>query len=144
MNRVPTVKARIVEVGVFLVQGTDGNFYGTTYAGGADQACNDPTGCGTVFKIAPAGKLTTLHSFLFNTEGNGPQAALIQGTDGNFYGTTLGGGAGDGTVFQMTRDGTLTTLHSFVNTDGRNPNTLIRKIPPLHGNLWHCFQPVWR
>ena len=97
-----------------LIQGTDGNFYGTTTFGGAN-------GQGTVFRITPDGTLTTLHSFA-GTDGCCSHAGLIQGTDGNFYGTTGGGGAnGDGTVFRITPDGTLTTLHSFAGTDGGYP-----------------------
>ena len=48
-----------------LVQGLDGNFYGTTFAGGANKSCTNFgfVGCGTVFRITPCGKLTTLHSF---------------------------------------------------------------------------------
>jgi uncharacterized repeat protein (TIGR03803 family) len=96
-----------------LVQATDGKFYGTT-SGGAN-------GYGTVFKIAPAGILTTLHSFNA-TDGGNPSAALVQATAGNFYGTTYSGGAnGYGTVFKISPGGTLTTLHSFNNTDGANP-----------------------
>ena len=89
-----------------LVQGNDGNFYGTTYTGGA---YND----GTVFKISPSGTMTTLVSFN-GANGAEPQAALVQGSDGNFYGTTVGGGTQlFGTVFKVTPSGTLTTLHSF-------------------------------
>src|SRR5437773_1023085 len=72
-----------------LVQATDGNFYGTTFFGGAD-------GQGTVFKITPSGTLTTLYSFCSQSgcaDGLEPAAALVQATDGNFYGTTIGGGA---------------------------------------------------
>ncbi len=95
-----------------LVQGADGNFYGTTYAGGTEYACAG--GCGTVFKITPGGTLTTLHSFVYPTEGVQPVAALIQATDGNFYSTTENGGApGFGTVFKITPTGTLTVLYSF-------------------------------
>jgi uncharacterized repeat protein (TIGR03803 family) len=102
-----------------LVQGTDGNFYGTTYNGGANFApCNDGAGaCGTVFKITPAGALTTLHSFCAEsgcTDGQGPAAALLQATDGSFYGTThFGGDSLDGTMFKITSNGALTTLYSF-------------------------------
>jgi uncharacterized repeat protein (TIGR03803 family) len=86
--------------GAGLVQATDGNFYGTT-GGGGDPSCNPPNGCGTVFKITPSGTLTTLHSF-DGTDGVGPGGALVQATDGNFYGTTATGGAnGDGTVFSL-------------------------------------------
>lgn len=97
-----------------LVQGFDGNFYGTTYEGGAN-------GYGTVFKITSTGTLTALHSFA-STDGAYPYAGVVQGIDGNFYGTTYGGGAnGDGTVFKITPTGTLTTLHSFAGTDGEYP-----------------------
>ena len=90
-----------------LVQGTDGSFYGTTYQGGTHDK-------GTVFKITPAGTLTTLYSFSGGADGNDPQGGLIQATDGNFYGVTYVGGAyGLGTVFRITPAGTLTTLHSF-------------------------------
>jgi uncharacterized repeat protein (TIGR03803 family) len=102
-----------------LVQATDGNFYGTTAAGGGSGNC--AYGCGTVFKITPGGTLTTLHSFS-GADGANPEAGLVQATDGNFYGTTLEGGAyGYGTVFKITPSGTLTTLHSFDFSDGSNP-----------------------
>jgi len=94
-----------------LVQGNDGNFYGTTAGGGAGVG---PTGAGgTVFKMTPAGALTTLVSFN-GANGNSPQAPLIQAGDGNFYGTTAHGGShGGGTVFQVTTNGVLTTLVAF-------------------------------
>ena len=100
-----------------LVQGTDGNFYGITRAGGAN-------GDGTVFKITLSGTLTTLHSFDV-TDGDSPDAILLQGTDGNLYGTTFFGGSsncsnGCGTVFKITPSGTFTTQHSFDGTDGSN------------------------
>jgi uncharacterized repeat protein (TIGR03803 family) len=100
-----------------LVQGIDGNFYGTTYNGGADSSsCNNGYGCGTVFIITPKGKLVTLYSFCSKAtcaDGASP-AGLVQAIDGNFYGTTVIGGAkGYGTVFKITSKGQLTTLHSF-------------------------------
>jgi len=106
-----------------LIQAADGNFYGTTSSGGT----NSPNGgYGTVFQIAPSGRLTTLYSFCAQsgcTDGYGPAAGVIQATDGNFYGTTVWGGAGyGGTIFTITPSGTLTTLHSFVGTDGNGPN----------------------
>jgi len=105
-----------------LVEATDGNFYGTVNGGGA-------YGYGTVFKITPAGTLTTLHNFCAQTnctDGAAPLAGLIQATDGNFYGTTTGGGVnGAGTVFRITATGSLTTLYSFCSltncTDGSTP-----------------------
>jgi uncharacterized repeat protein (TIGR03803 family) len=103
-----------------LVQGRDGNLYGTTSEGslGGTPACL--FGCGTVFKITPAGQLTTLHSF-DGTDGSEPNAPLVQARNGKFYGTTLGGGAnsycmpyiGCGTVFEITPAGKLTTIYSF-------------------------------
>jgi uncharacterized repeat protein (TIGR03803 family) len=100
-----------------LIQGSDGNFYGTT-------ANVDGGPTGTVFKMTPAGVLTTL--VLFNGDnGAQPAAALVQGTDGNFYGTTEGVTNGDGpnvgTVFKMTPAGVLTTLVSFNETNGAVP-----------------------
>jgi uncharacterized repeat protein (TIGR03803 family) len=111
-----------------LVQGSDGNFYGTTAYGGNE--CNELAlsynSCGTVFKITPEGTFTTLHMFDW-TDGAGPAgglpsgsvgSGLIQGSDGNFYGTTYAGGAdGYGTIFKITPAGTLTTLYSFSGID---------------------------
>jgi uncharacterized repeat protein (TIGR03803 family) len=101
-----------------LVQGSDGNFYGTTYLGGANNY-------GTVFQIAPSGAFTLLHSFSnVQTDGRNPYASLVQGSDGNFYGTTFYGGAnGYGTLFNVTPSGTVTVLHSFstATTDGQQP-----------------------
>jgi len=79
-----------------LVQGSDGNFYGTTINGGSNNV-------GTVFNITPQGTLTTLYQFGgIPTDGNYPVAGLVQGSDGNFYGTTSGGGTnGAGTFFQL-------------------------------------------
>ena len=100
-----------------LTQGNDGNLYGTTYEGG-------PSGSGAIFKITPSGSLTPLHTFTNGTDGGHPYASLVQGTDGNFYGTTPSGGGknGYGTVFQVTPAGALTTLHTFTNgLDGASP-----------------------
>jgi len=98
-----------------LTPGSDGNFYGTTAYGGDH-------GMGTVFRVTPAGDLTTLVSFN-GANGSHPLAALLPASDGNFYGTTADGGTnGDnGTVFQMTPAGALTTLASFQGANGRHP-----------------------
>jgi uncharacterized repeat protein (TIGR03803 family) len=118
-----------------LVEGVDGNFYGTTFWAGANanESLYDDGG-GTVFKITPDGKLTTLHSFCAQpncTDGDSSMGGLIQATDGNFYGTTTAGGAsgacagGCGTIFRITPSGTLSTLYSFCShtdcTDGSYP-----------------------
>jgi uncharacterized repeat protein (TIGR03803 family) len=100
-----------------LMQGSDGNFYGTALYGGS-LTCNPPTGCGTIFKVTPEGAITKLHSF-DDADGNEPYAVPIQGTDGNFYGTTRSGGSRHlGTIYKMTPEGALTTLQNFNGTDG--------------------------
>ncbi len=104
-----------------LAQGTDGNFYGTTFSGGSTFTGIGGTGDGTVFKMTPSGTVTTLVSFT-GTNGIGPVAALLQGSNGNFYGTTsLGGSNQLGTVFMVTPTGTLTTLVSFAGSNGAAP-----------------------
>jgi uncharacterized repeat protein (TIGR03803 family) len=97
-----------------LTLATDGNFYGTTYGGGT-------AGFGTVFKITPAGTLTTLYSFTDATDGSEPYAPPVQGTDGNFYGTTSQFTTGRGTIYRITPTGTLTPLYQFDNTHGVTP-----------------------
>jgi len=116
-----------------LVQGSDGNFYGTTVEGGTSPDCGVDIvtgliyGCGTVYRITPTGVLTTLANFNAST-GSYPWAGVVQGSDGNFYGTTVGGGTFDrGTVFRMTPDGTITTLVNFTSSTGSYPyGTLIQ------------------
>ena len=97
-----------------LIQGKDGNFYGTTSFGGSG-------GGGTVFQMTPLGSLSNL--VLFNgTNGASPRAGLIQVPNGDFYGTTYNGGSNSaGTVFQLTTNGTLTTLVTLGNTNGAYP-----------------------
>jgi uncharacterized repeat protein (TIGR03803 family) len=98
------------------VQGSDGDFYGTTNGGGA-------TGGGTVFKITSGGSLTTLYSFRVGGHSN-PTSELVQGRDGDFYGTTNDAGSDwpyVGMVFKITSGGSLTTLYSFCCGDGFYP-----------------------
>jgi uncharacterized repeat protein (TIGR03803 family) len=101
-----------------LVQGSDGNLYGTTQDGGTNFDGTLAYGDGTVFKITTNGVFTLL-AYLTGANGASPIAPLIQGTDGNFYGTTSQGGTnGLGTAFRITPDGTLTSLYSFTNPSG--------------------------
>lgn len=97
------------------IQGSDGNFYGTTYGGGTQ-------GSGSVYKITQSGKLITLHSF-DTTDGWLPYGPLVQGTDGSFYGTTLLGGTGGagGTIFKITIDGQFSNLYNFDGAHGKFP-----------------------
>lgn len=118
-----------------LIQGSDGNFYGTTQFGGATEG-------GTVFKLTPGGVLTTLYSFCSQAncdDGFGPEAALIQANDGNFYGTTARGGADiSGTAFRITSTGVLTTLYKFCSqtncSDGSDPEAAL--IQANDGNFY--------
>ncbi|HUJ11147.1 MAG TPA: choice-of-anchor tandem repeat GloVer-containing protein [Verrucomicrobiae bacterium] len=105
-----------------LAQGSGGDFYGTTLNGGGNSLTNSR---GSVFRITPAGTLTTLYTFTGGSDGAQPKATLIKSTDGSFYGTTSAGGTGGwGTIFRITEAGTLTTLYRFTGgQDGGNPET---------------------
>jgi uncharacterized repeat protein (TIGR03803 family) len=120
--------------GAPLIEGTDGNLYGTSATGGSPSAAC-PNGCGTVFRITPAGVETVLHSFGGNAaDGQAPSGALVQGTDGNFYGLTSAGGntptgsatpnCNCGTIFRITPAGEETVLYSFGTgaNDGKQPS----------------------
>ena len=119
-----------------LVQGNDGAFYGTTYAGGDH-------GYGEIYKVTADGTFTILHSFA-GPEGTSLYSGLLLGADGNFYGTTpqttfchgsVCSGFG-GTVFRMKPDGTLTTLHTFRNSSaGWQPNALVDGLDGLFYGL---------
>jgi uncharacterized repeat protein (TIGR03803 family) len=106
-----------------LVQGADGNLYGTTFYGGAaTERCKCTIG-GTVFRMTTGGAVTVLHTF-FGADGLAPSGGLAIGPDGAFYGLTDGGGdQGGGTVFRIAADGTFTLLHSFDGPlgDGHEP-----------------------
>ncbi len=115
-----------------LTLGKDGSLYGTASSNGLN-------GNGTVFKITPAGEFTVLHNFsaitdtvnYTNSDGVEPNGGMVQGSDGNFYGTTISGGLGNGTVFSITPDGMFTSLHNFaisnytttLEGEGRTPTS---------------------
>jgi uncharacterized repeat protein (TIGR03803 family) len=89
-----------------LVQGSDGNFYGSTQSGGANNL-------GVVYKMTPTGTVTVLHSFA-GSDGAVGRWDLIQAKDGNFYGVTLNGGTfGAGVLYKITSTGTYTVLYNF-------------------------------
>jgi len=119
-----------------LTQGPGGNFYGTTQVGGINLGISD----GTVLQVTTNGLLTVLVSFN-GTNGAFPVSGLVLGRDGNFYGTTAGGGtngSGYGTIFKMTTDGVLTTLISFSGTNGAFPgnNPSAGLVQGVDGNLY--------
>jgi uncharacterized repeat protein (TIGR03803 family) len=110
-----------------LMQAADGNLYGTTQWGGTSGTyCS---GCGTIFKITPKGKFTTLYNFCQQTncsDGWEPVSGLVQARNGKFYGATDSGGANNmGAVFEVTATGQYTTLYSFCSktncSDGAFP-----------------------
>jgi uncharacterized repeat protein (TIGR03803 family) len=123
-----------------LVLSTGGNFYGTAAQGGIYKH-GGGGGSGTIFRVTPAGDLTTLYAFCAEqcTDGKKPMGALVQGTGGNVYGITNSGGANHaGTVFRITRHGELTTLYSFCSqsncTDGSGP--MFGSIQAMDGNFY--------
>ena len=124
-----------------LVEDTAGNLYGTTVGGGSGGCYK---GCGTVFKLAPNGTHTVLYAFTGGSDGDGPQASLIEDSAGNLYGTTYDGGTGCtfygcGTVFKIAPDGTKTTLYSFKGgTDGATPYSAL-----IAGNAGKFYGTTW-
>ena len=105
------------------IEGIDGNFYGTAAAGGAG-VCSQ--GCGTVYEVPSSGAERTLHMFN-GADGASPHAPLVQGTDGNFYGTTYSGGyKGNGTIFRISPSGSFLSLFNFHGANGSNPVGLIQ------------------
>jgi uncharacterized repeat protein (TIGR03803 family) len=111
-----------------IIQGTDGNLYGTAESGG-------DMGYGTIFKITPDGDFATLLYF-DGTDGSTPAAPLLQALDGNFYGTTYDGtgAALFGTAFKITPAGSLTTLHRFGGAEGASLHTAL--IQATDGNFY--------
>lgn len=145
-----------------MIQGNDGNLYGTTATGGTPNA-TCPKGCGTVFKVTPSGVETVLYSFGgAPSDGQGPSGALVQASDGNFYGMTVAGGStassgssncssatvilgrrniyngykGCGTIYRITPTGVETVLYSFGSApeDGVEPTGAL--LLAADGNLY--------
>ena len=133
-----------------LIQDSAGNLYGTTSSGGAGVVAAQCCSGGTVFKVDTTGHETVLYSFCSNancTDGEFPQAGLIQDAAGNLYGTTTAGGGnsnsscgsnGCGTVFKLDNAGHETVLYSFCAapncTDGAVPKAGL--IQDDAGNLY--------
>ena len=103
-----------------LVFDKEGNLYGTTESGGI----NDPNcslGCGTIFKLAPDGTKTTLHSFNGESEGGQPNSSLFIDSKGNLYGEASGSNVTGSVVCQLAPNGTFRVLHRFQEPDGQIP-----------------------
>ena len=137
-----------------LVRDSQGNLYGTTYNGGALEGGKCIHGCGTVFKLDSAGKLTVLYAFSGGSDGGNPTAGLLLGPNGDLYGTTTAGGnlschdgtyVGCGVVFKLDANGKQTVLHTFARTDGEDPSGgLIRdKAGNLYGVTAYGGSAVW-
>ncbi len=111
-----------------LIRDSAGNLYGTVEFGGVAGGCGG-TGCGTVFKLAPGGTLSVLHTFTGGSDGGQPAASLVRDAAGDLYGTTLFWGAGYGVVFKLTPDGREHVLHSFTGgDDGAYPWCTLLKV----------------
>jgi uncharacterized repeat protein (TIGR03803 family) len=119
-----------------LARASDGNLYGTAQNGGAN-------GSGTIFQISAAGAFTLIRSFSSFSDGGGPQAGVIQATDGNLYGTTtFGGASGFGTIYTTPLNGSsLTVLRSFSPNDGTDgTSSFSRLVQASDGNFYGTSQ----
>ena len=113
-----------------LLQASDGYLYGTTAGGGLENR-------GAIFKMALDGTLTTVFGFTGNSEGTDPRGGLVEGVDGNFYGTTFfGGTSGHGTFFRLTPEGTVTTLLHFADFGIGSGSRNERLVQGLDGNFY--------
>lgn len=114
-----------------LIQGSDGNLWGTSNAGGSG-------GTGTVYKMTTGGKVTVMYQFVgCGSNGCNPAAGLVQAKDGNYYGTTESGGASaEGEVFKLTPKGVLSVLHSFNTAKDNGAYPQLALTLGTDGNLW--------
>jgi uncharacterized repeat protein (TIGR03803 family) len=126
-----------------LVADAEGNLYGTAVSGGVTGVNGCSHGCGTIYKITPAGQFSVLYAFQGGATGDGarPSGGLVAGAQGNFYGATYNGGnrpcsgGGCGTIFQITPEGEVGVLYAFLGgSDGESPNADL--IIDAAGNLY--------
>jgi len=116
----PAGKTKVInDIGYFpdggLTLGTDGFLYGVDSDGGISGNCGE-SACGQVYKLTSAGKVTILHDFTNEGDGESPQSAPIEATNGLFYGTS------NSTVYSVTSNGVFSTLHNFTGSDGSDPS----------------------
>jgi uncharacterized repeat protein (TIGR03803 family) len=128
----PGGKAKVInDIGYFpsggVTLGTDGDFYGVDGDGGVFGNCGEAA-CGQVYKVTAAGKLTILHDFTNEGDGESPQSSPIEATNGIFYGTS------NSTVYSVTSKGVFTTLHNFTGSDGTTPSGAL--VQGSDGNLY--------
>jgi uncharacterized repeat protein (TIGR03803 family) len=133
-----------------LIRDSTGNFYGTAPYGGITTSCaRDATaGCGVVYELTPAGKLTVLYTFTGGADGANPNYALLRDNAGNLYGTTTDGGDlngcvpgyGCGVVFSLAPNGTESVLYTFKGqSDGGLPSSGLTEDSAgnLYGTTWY-------
>ncbi len=127
-----------------LIQASDGNLYGTTLYGGGTAACTYSEGCGTIFKITPAGDFATVYMFCSESnceDGSFPKGALVRAEDGDIYGTTAGGGAhGVGEVFKITTGGAFSLVYSFGTQSGDGQGPAVGLIQSSSGAFYGVTQ----
>lgn len=103
-----------------LIESSDGRLYGTTVFGGSGFR-------GAVFSMDTNGGSYTVFSFSGAGIGGGPEAGVMEASDGVLYGTLYDGGSNSlGIVFALTKDfGSFVVLRRFTgaNGDGKWPNT---------------------
>lgn len=117
-----------------VIEASDGNLYGTTEFGGA-------FGGGVVYRITGRGEFTVIHNFCAEdncADGKNPVAELLQGRDGNLYGTTFYGGNGGGVVFRIGRSGAFSVMHAFSTEEGSGPSTGL--VQASDGNFYGTTQ----
>ncbi len=133
-------------VGGVVMDGA-GNLYGEAALGGALNCTEifNREDCGSVYKLAPDGTVTTLHAFQGGTDGDLPSGGLLLDKRGNLYGTTqyggtpYGCGGTCGLVFEIAAGGTYTVLHNFQGgTDGGSPrsNLIVDRAGNLYGTTY--------
>lgn len=121
--------------GVF--EDASGNLYGTTSQGGTKSCYGGSLGCGVLYRLAPDGTETILHTFNDTGDANDPWDPPMMDASGNLFGTSASGGANiTGTVYRIASDGTESVLYSFPAFDGDGFEPAAKPIMDGAGNLY--------